>query len=219
MYYESTLTHHGVKGQKWGVRRFQNKDGSLTSAGKKRAEEYREKELSRLDKKYDSSRLDKRIKKHIDQYNENPTDKKKNRLLSETAASLTLAGFHAAERAKLKNMTLEELNAERVEVGRIKTNNALRHVGGVTLATTLSGLVGVGVVHYKTENVSAAKTNMRVSEEEQKTVIDLAKSAAKQAVDITSSRAKTSVQTTRLSPEEEQEAWKALGEFYAKNSK
>lgn len=30
------LTHHGVKGQKWGVRRYQNKDGNLTPAGKKR---------------------------------------------------------------------------------------------------------------------------------------------------------------------------------------
>lgn len=30
------LYHHGIKGQKWGVRRFQNKDGSLTPAGKKR---------------------------------------------------------------------------------------------------------------------------------------------------------------------------------------
>ena len=30
------LYHHGVKGQKWGVRRYQNKDGSLTKEGKKR---------------------------------------------------------------------------------------------------------------------------------------------------------------------------------------
>lgn len=30
------LYHYGVKGQKWGVRRFQNKDGSLTAAGRKR---------------------------------------------------------------------------------------------------------------------------------------------------------------------------------------
>ena len=29
------LMHHGVKGQRWGVRRYQNEDGSLTSAGKK----------------------------------------------------------------------------------------------------------------------------------------------------------------------------------------
>lgn len=33
---EEVLTHHGIKGMKWGVRRYQNKDGSLTSAGKKR---------------------------------------------------------------------------------------------------------------------------------------------------------------------------------------
>lgn len=32
----NTLTHHGIKGMKWGIRRFQNKDGSLTPAGKKR---------------------------------------------------------------------------------------------------------------------------------------------------------------------------------------
>ena len=30
------LYHHGIKGQKWGVRRYQNKDGSLTPAGKKK---------------------------------------------------------------------------------------------------------------------------------------------------------------------------------------
>ena len=30
------LYHHGIKGQKWGVRRYQNEDGSLTPAGKKR---------------------------------------------------------------------------------------------------------------------------------------------------------------------------------------
>ena len=31
-----TICHYGVKGMKWGVRRYQNKDGSLTSAGKNR---------------------------------------------------------------------------------------------------------------------------------------------------------------------------------------
>lgn len=33
---ENNLTHWGIKGMKWGQRRYQNKDGSLTPAGEKR---------------------------------------------------------------------------------------------------------------------------------------------------------------------------------------
>lgn len=36
---ESELYHHGIKGQKWGIRRFQNPDGTLTDAGRKRLSE------------------------------------------------------------------------------------------------------------------------------------------------------------------------------------
>ena len=33
---ENYLSHHGILGMKWGIRRYQNKDGSLTDAGKKK---------------------------------------------------------------------------------------------------------------------------------------------------------------------------------------
>lgn len=36
MTHGNSLCHYGIKGQKWGVRRYQNSDGTLTSAGKKR---------------------------------------------------------------------------------------------------------------------------------------------------------------------------------------
>ena len=43
------LYHHGIKGQKWGIRRYQNEDGSLTPKGKDR---YYEEERARLSEKY-----------------------------------------------------------------------------------------------------------------------------------------------------------------------
>jgi len=52
IYDSNSLSHHGILGQKWGVRRYQKKDGSLTAAGKKRYS----KELKNLAEKYDVNR-------------------------------------------------------------------------------------------------------------------------------------------------------------------
>ena len=50
MYYVVTndqLAHHGILGQKWGVRRYQNEDGSLTNAGRRRYNKDNFKEFKR----------------------------------------------------------------------------------------------------------------------------------------------------------------------------
>ena len=48
--YAGELYHHGIKGMKWGVRRYQKKDGSITEAGKKRyARDAREKDFNKYD--------------------------------------------------------------------------------------------------------------------------------------------------------------------------
>lgn len=44
---QNELQHHGILGMRWHVRRYQNKDGSLTPAGKKRAD--------KLAKKYEKT--------------------------------------------------------------------------------------------------------------------------------------------------------------------
>ena len=38
--YPNELWHHGIKGQRWGLRRFQNEDGTLTPAGRERYGKY-----------------------------------------------------------------------------------------------------------------------------------------------------------------------------------
>lgn len=44
------LYHHGIIGQKWGIRRFQNKDGTLTDAGRERYNKFADTERSVINK-------------------------------------------------------------------------------------------------------------------------------------------------------------------------
>ena len=48
---DGMLYHHDIKGQKWGKRRFQNQDGSLTPAGEQRYLSRSEKKAAKLEKK------------------------------------------------------------------------------------------------------------------------------------------------------------------------
>ncbi len=66
MYYKTNeIQHHGIKGQKWGVRRFQNENGTLTDKGKKR---YRGDSYDSLDEKgkikYHKDQFDDKLKKY-----------------------------------------------------------------------------------------------------------------------------------------------------------
>ena len=94
------LTHTGVKGMKWGVRRYQNKDGTLTNAGKKRyARDAQEKGFKKQDDAgiyYKTTKKNKREDLDVDTKRYVKED-------MERTKKLTDAGSHATSELKRAN--------------------------------------------------------------------------------------------------------------------
>lgn len=70
---QDELQHHGIKGQRWGIRRFQTKDGALTKAGQKRYN----KEMDKLKAEKKKLRNEERTKKKLAKLDEMKSDVEK----------------------------------------------------------------------------------------------------------------------------------------------
>lgn len=95
------LSHYGIKGQKWGLRRFQNPDGTLTDEGKKRArKEYKEDNKEAFEKGKTATVLgraatyaEKNRDRALARYDKKPTLKNREKLTDAVVTSGILKGL------------------------------------------------------------------------------------------------------------------------------
>lgn len=120
---ENYLEHHGIKGQRWGERRYQNPDGSLTALGKQR--------LSKGKYLNDDGTLNKRG--HIKaQKHDGKIQAKRDKYVAKTRAN-ALAKAQAAKKAKDDDVKNIEDIKKRTELNRLSNEELKERVTRIRL--------------------------------------------------------------------------------------
>lgn len=116
------LTHHGILGMHWGIRRYQNKDGSLTAEGQKRRAE--------RDQKW--------VKKNYDKIYNNAYKKFSNELKRNNITEIT-----AKNEKKIPRSYLNAYNKEMAKIMNVAVGDLAAPSGQVVRFIAKRGSVGV----------------------------------------------------------------------------
>lgn len=157
--YEDELYHHGVKGIKWGVRRYQNKDGSYTAAGKNRSRRSYQRSLNKLDKKsakemakamkYSKSmdtadsKLQKRIDKNPETNSKRELNKRKN-LENKRGNAAYKGAKHLDRNIKIESDTRKLIEKSQNKGYTVNSKEVRRNgeMGRTVAQNYLAGIVG-----------------------------------------------------------------------------
>lgn len=125
---DNSLEHFGVKGMKWGVRRYQNADGTLTDAGKKRLQTYKTNEMNRVTRRYE------KLSVKASKYGRRTGNQEMRETQRQYLQKRHKEKFDAEMRA-LKKMKYSDMQKELREINKAEVQSVLFTVGAFAVST------------------------------------------------------------------------------------
>lgn len=161
--YTDELYHHGIKGMRWGIRRYQNPDGTYTDAGLKRLHK---KDVKWAKKNYKKlyNKAYKRSKSEMDSFVRKDLNKRMSAKTKNGRASMTYTNEYNRKLAEIMNRNLKDIRSP-------YTDQAVKFIAkrgemGVHLAlagdnfnmnSVKNGVYGSGRVAYKKTSVNVER--------------------------------------------------------------
>lgn len=164
---DEELYHHGIKGMRWGIRRFQNPDGSLTKAGIRRYGDKSPYEVTTSDG--DTFRVSKgsknnyntrssKVTKTWGQHNKEVDDAKANKQSDKPKSK-----YRQKLEAKYRAMGYDEKHAAERAAKRIKTEKIIAATAGLTVAAASAYVIKHHIEEKSDHIIKSGKTLQRVA--------------------------------------------------------